>query len=74
MEHGENVFYFFYKITGRKLQRGNSLIYQSVNSTYMLAYAMAYNSTRDLSMFSIFISQSKFTFVKCYFIIKDPGY
>ena len=31
---GENVFYFFYKITRRKLKRGNSLLYRSVNSPY----------------------------------------
>ena len=29
-----NVLYFFYKITRGKLKRGNSLIYQSVNSPY----------------------------------------
>ena len=31
---GKNVFYFFYKITRRKLKRGNSFLYQSVNSPY----------------------------------------
>ena len=29
---GENIFYFIYKITRRKLKRGNSLLYRSVNS------------------------------------------
>ena len=33
-EHGENVFYFFYKVTSRKLKRGNSILYHSVNSPY----------------------------------------
>ena len=31
---GKNVFYFVYKITRRKLKRGNSLLYQRVNSPY----------------------------------------
>ena len=31
---GKKVFYFFYKITRRKLKRGDSLLYQSVNSPY----------------------------------------
>ena len=31
-EYGKHVFYFFYKITRRKLRLGNSLLYQSVNS------------------------------------------
>ena len=29
-EHGGNVFYSFYKITRRKLKRGNSLLFRSV--------------------------------------------
>ena len=33
-EHGGNVFYFFYKITSRKLKYENSLLYQSLNFSY----------------------------------------
>ena len=37
---GKNVFNFFYKITRRKLKRGNSLLYQSVNSPYRSRWRM----------------------------------
>ena len=69
---GKNVFYFFYKITRRKLKRGNSLLYQSVNSPYCSWWRMRW---RDLSMFSIpsygnmAFSQWKLPLLKCYFII-----
>ena len=31
---GKSVFYFFYRVTRRKLKCGNKLLYQSVNSPY----------------------------------------
>ena len=37
---GKHVFYFFYKITRRKLKRQNSLLYQSVNSPYHSRWRM----------------------------------
>ena len=72
----KNVFYFFYKITRRKLKRGNSLLYQSVNSPYcsrwrrmrwrIMAWTFScfpYSYSRNAAF-----SQSKLTFSKCYFI------
>ena len=44
-EHGENVFYFFYKITRRKLKRGNSLLYRSVNYPYCSWYRMRWRES-----------------------------
>ena len=44
-EHGKNCFLFLKYIavflTRRKLKRGNSLLYQSINSLYKMVYAMA---------------------------------
>ena len=49
-ELGNFVFYFFYKITLRKLKRGNSLLYRSLNypcnSMFMMTYAMASNGVK----------------------------
>ena len=66
----KNVFYFFYKITRRKLRRGNSFLYQSVNSPYRSRWRImgwtfpcfpySYRNTA--------FSQSKLAFSKCYFI------
>ena len=71
---GGNVFYFFYKITRRKLKRENSFLYQSINAPipFMMAYAMTYNGVIfpwfPPSYSNTTFSQSKLTFLKCYFI------
>ena len=41
-EHGGDVFYFFYGITCKELKRGNSLLYQSVNSPYTVQDSACY--------------------------------
>ena len=67
-------FCFSYKITRRRLKRGNSLLYRSVNSPYcswwrmrwrimawtFLCFTYSYRNTA--------FNQSKLTFSKCYFI------
>ena len=74
-EHGGNVFYFFYKITRRKLKRGNSLLYQSVNSPYRSRWRiMAWTfPCFPYSYRNTAFNQSKLTFSKCYFIITDTA-
>ena len=66
----KNVFYFFYKITRRKVKRGNRLLYQSVDSPYCSWWRIRWresfhacfpNSTRNTAF-----SQSKLTFSKYY--------
>ena len=57
---GKNVFYFFYKITRRKLKRWNSLLYQSVNSPYCLWWRI---------MAWTFPCFPKLTFWKYYFYV-----
>ena len=51
-EHGKNCFLFLKYIavflTRRKLKRGNSLLYQSVNSLYKMVYAMANNGVNRI--------------------------
>ena len=70
-EHRGNVFNFFYKITRRKLKRGNSFLYWRVNSPYclwwrimawtFLCFPYSYRNTA--------FNQSKLMFSNCYFII-----
>ena len=70
----ENCFYFFYKITRRKLKRGNSLLYQSVNSQYCSWWRMRWRimawtvPSFPYSYRNTAFSQSKLSFSKCYFI------
>ena len=68
---GGNIFYFFYKITRRNPKRGNSLLYQSVNSPYHSRWRMRWRIIAWLlHVFHTVIafSQSNLTFSKCYFI------
>ena len=71
---GKNVFYFFYKITRRKLKRGDSLLYWSVNSPYCLWWRMRWHimvwtfPCFPYSFRNTAFNQSKLTFSKCYFI------
>ena len=72
-EHWEKVFYFFYKITRRKLQRGNSLLCRSVNSPYCSWWRMRWRIMAwtfpcfPYSYRNTVFNQSKLTFSKCYF-------
>ena len=67
-------FYFFYKITRRKLKRRNSLRYRSVNSPYCLWWCMPWRIIAwtfpcfPCSYRNTAFSQSKLTFSKCHFI------
>ena len=73
-ERGKSVFYFFYRITHRKLKRGNSLLYQSVNSPYCSRWRMWWRIMAwtfpcfPYSYRNTAFSQSKLAFSKCYFI------
>ena len=73
-EHVKKVFYFVYKITRRKLKRGNSLLYQSVNSPYRSRWRMRWRIMAwtfpcfPYSYRNTAFSQSILTFSKCYFI------
>ena len=73
---GKNVFDFFYKITRRKLKRGSSLLYQSVNSPYCSWWRMRWRIMAwtfpcfPYSYRNTAFNQSKLTFSKCYFIIQ----
>ena len=72
---GKNVFYFFYKITRRKLKRGSSLLYRSVNSPYCSWWRMRWRIMAwtfpcfPYSYRNTAFNQSKVAFSKCYFII-----
>ena len=67
----ENCFYFFYKITRRKLKRGNSLLYQSVNSQYCSWWRMRWRimawtvPSFPYSYRNTAFNQSKLLFSKC---------
>ena len=66
----ENVFYFFYKITRRKLE--NSLLYQSVNSPYYSRWRMRWRiMARIFPCFPYSYRNTgvlaKLWFSKCYF-------
>ena len=73
---GKTVFYFFHKITRRKLKRGNSLLYRSVNCLYRSRSRMRWRIMSwtfpcfPYSYRNTAFNQSKLTFSKCYFIIK----
>ena len=47
---GGNVFYFFYKITRRKLKRGNSLLIEAYKFSilFVMAYAMVKGRVRKV--------------------------
>ena len=70
----KKVFYFVYKITRRKLKRGNSLLYQSVNSPYHSRWRMRWRIMAwtfpcfPYSYRNTAFSQSILAFSKCYFI------
>ena len=71
-EHRKNIFYFFYKITRRKLKHRNSRLYRSVNSLYCSRWRIWWHImvwTFPYSYRNTAFSQSKLTFSKCYFII-----
>ena len=68
-EHGKNVFYFSYKITRRKLNRGNSFLCQSVHSPYCWRWRiMAWTfPCFPYSLRNTAFSQLKLTISTCYF-------
>ena len=79
---GGNAFYFFYKIT-RKNLRGNSLLYQSVNSPYRSWWRMCDGVSEWREPFHVFhtvietrllAKQISITFSKCYHIKHSKWY
>ena len=71
---GGNVFYIFYKITRRKLKRGNKpSLSNCVNSPYCSWWRMRwrrpfYDSNAIIEILNTAFSQSNLAFCKCYLI------
>ena len=68
---GGNVSYFFYEITHRKLKRGNSLLYQGVNSPYRSRCRMRWRIIwrEPFHVFHTVIeTRSKLPFSKCWWL------
>ena len=72
----ENVFYFFYKITrDKKSKRGNSLLYQSVNSPYcslVIRCCFIHRCNRFYALRNYLAVLVKHKFVQCCTIFLSP--